>query len=70
MGKRKKLKKALISKSKVLEEHEEKLQKVIGEGNEYLIGYYQKEIRAKKADREKTMKQILRKKKDKTCEMF
>jgi len=70
MGKRKKLKKALISKSRVLEEHEEKLQRAIEEGNEYLIGYYQKEIRAKKADREKTMKQLLRKKKDKTSEIL
>ena len=65
MGRKKKLKKALISKDRILEEHEEKLKGAIRDGKEYLIRYYQTEIKAKKADREKTLKQLLKKKKKK-----
>ena len=62
MGRKKKLKKALISKNNVIEEHEEKLRKAVIDKNEYLMRYYQTELRAKKEDRERTLKQLLRKK--------
>ncbi len=63
MGRNKKLRKALASKESIIEEHLKKLENAINNEDEYLMDYYKTEIEAKKKDREKTLKQLFRKRK-------
>ncbi|HJX50932.1 hypothetical protein A3K73_00045 [Candidatus Pacearchaeota archaeon RBG_13_36_9] len=53
MKRKKRLQKGIESLQKQIELHEEKMKKAGEEGNIELEGYYQKEIEAKKKDKEK-----------------
>lgn len=57
-NRKKRLKKGIASLREQITRHEEKLQLAVQEGKLELVGYYAKEIEAKKKDKEKKEKSL------------